>query len=172
MLGFLKRTARRSIAPVHIYGAGARPSGPKTRGCLSCPGVQARRRFSMLLEVRRGAGRLSFRLSSAASGSVQGGTPIGAGLVDQSAEPVQIDPVGRHVQQVPARTASQLRPCGGAVRARDGRAKERAVADIDEQPPEVVAGKDVIFVTTNGTRAIADAASAERVLLGCLRNLP
>ena len=42
----------------------------------------------------------------------------------------------------------------------------------DEYPPEVVAGKDVVFVTTNGTRAIADAASAERVLLGCLRNAP
>jgi 2-phosphosulfolactate phosphatase len=42
----------------------------------------------------------------------------------------------------------------------------------DEYPPEVVSGKDVIFVTTNGTRAIADAAPAERVLLGCLRNAP
>ena len=42
----------------------------------------------------------------------------------------------------------------------------------EEYPPEVVAGKDVIFLTTNGTRAIADAASAERVLLGCLRNAP
>jgi 2-phosphosulfolactate phosphatase len=42
----------------------------------------------------------------------------------------------------------------------------------DEYPPETVAEKDVIFVTTNGTRAIADAAPAERVLLGCLRNAP
>jgi 2-phosphosulfolactate phosphatase len=42
----------------------------------------------------------------------------------------------------------------------------------DEYPPRVVADKDVIFVTTNGTRAIADAASAERVFLGCLRNAP
>ncbi len=42
----------------------------------------------------------------------------------------------------------------------------------DEYPPETVAGRDVVFVTTNGTRAIADAASAERVLLGCLRNAP
>jgi len=41
-----------------------------------------------------------------------------------------------------------------------------------EYPPEVVAGKDVIFVTTNGTRAIGDAAPAERVILGCLRNAP
>jgi 2-phosphosulfolactate phosphatase len=42
----------------------------------------------------------------------------------------------------------------------------------DEYPPETVAGKDVVFVTTNGTRAIADAAPAGRALLGCLRNAP
>ena len=42
----------------------------------------------------------------------------------------------------------------------------------EEYGPEVVAGKDVIFVTTNGTRALADAAPADRVLLGCLRNAP
>jgi len=42
----------------------------------------------------------------------------------------------------------------------------------DEYPPGIVANKDVVFVTTNGTRAIADAAPAERVLLGCLRNAP
>jgi 2-phosphosulfolactate phosphatase len=42
----------------------------------------------------------------------------------------------------------------------------------EEYAPEVVGEKDVIFVTTNGTRAIADAAPAERVLLGCLRNAP
>ncbi len=42
----------------------------------------------------------------------------------------------------------------------------------EEYAPDVVREKDVIFVTTNGTRAIADAAPAERVLLGCLRNAP
>ena len=42
----------------------------------------------------------------------------------------------------------------------------------EEYPPETVADKEVVFVTTNGTRAIADAAPAERVLLGCLRNAP
>jgi 2-phosphosulfolactate phosphatase len=42
----------------------------------------------------------------------------------------------------------------------------------EEYPPETVANQDVLFVTTNGTRAIADAAPAERVLLGCLRNAP
>jgi 2-phosphosulfolactate phosphatase len=40
----------------------------------------------------------------------------------------------------------------------------------DEYAPEVVRGKDVIFVTTNGTRAIADVAPADTVLLGTLRN--
>lgn len=42
----------------------------------------------------------------------------------------------------------------------------------EEYSPEVVAGRDVIFVTTNGTRALADAAPAKRVLVGCLRNAP
>jgi 2-phosphosulfolactate phosphatase len=42
----------------------------------------------------------------------------------------------------------------------------------EEYAPEVVSGRDVIFVTTNGTRAIATAAPAERVLVGCLRNAP
>ena len=41
-----------------------------------------------------------------------------------------------------------------------------------EYPPEVVSGRDVILVTSNGTRAIAGAASAEEVLVGCLRNAP
>ena len=40
----------------------------------------------------------------------------------------------------------------------------------EEYAPEIVGGKDVIFVTTNGTRTIADAASADTVLLGTLRN--
>lgn len=42
----------------------------------------------------------------------------------------------------------------------------------EEYAPEVVADKDVIFVTTNGTRAIADAANADRVLVGSVRNAP
>ena len=42
----------------------------------------------------------------------------------------------------------------------------------EEYAPEIVANKDVVFVTTNGTRAVADAAPADRVLLGCLRNAP
>ena len=42
----------------------------------------------------------------------------------------------------------------------------------EEYAPEVVRDKDVIFVTTNGTRAIADAAKADTVLLGSLRNAP
>jgi 2-phosphosulfolactate phosphatase len=42
----------------------------------------------------------------------------------------------------------------------------------EEYPPAAVAGKDVVFVTTNGTQTIANAAPAERALLGCLRNTP
>ena len=42
----------------------------------------------------------------------------------------------------------------------------------EEYAPEVVRDKDVIFVTTNGTRAIADATPADTVLLGTLRNAP
>src|SRR5829696_5485727 len=42
----------------------------------------------------------------------------------------------------------------------------------EEYVPEVVRDKYVIFVTTNGTRAIADATPADRVLLGTLRNAP
>lgn len=41
-----------------------------------------------------------------------------------------------------------------------------------EYAPETVDDKDVIFVTTNGTRAIADASPSEEVLVGCLRNAP
>jgi len=42
----------------------------------------------------------------------------------------------------------------------------------DEFPAERVAGKDVIFLTTNGTRAVRAAEAAGRLLLGCLRNVP
>jgi 2-phosphosulfolactate phosphatase len=42
----------------------------------------------------------------------------------------------------------------------------------EEYAPGVVGGKDVIFVTTNGTRAVADVSPADRVLLGTLRNAP
>jgi 2-phosphosulfolactate phosphatase len=42
----------------------------------------------------------------------------------------------------------------------------------EEYPSEVVARQDVIFVTTNGTRAIDAAADAGKLLLGTLRNAP
>ena len=41
-----------------------------------------------------------------------------------------------------------------------------------EYTPKVVSGKDVVFVTTNGTRAIDTAAGAGQLLIGCLRNAP
>jgi 2-phosphosulfolactate phosphatase len=42
----------------------------------------------------------------------------------------------------------------------------------EEYAPEVVDDRDVIFVTTNGTRAVAEAVPADTVLLGTLRNAP
>ena len=42
----------------------------------------------------------------------------------------------------------------------------------EEYTPEVVGGKDVIFVTTNGTRAISSAGPAKELLIGCIRNAP
>ncbi|QIN79816.1 hypothetical protein GBA65_16205 [Rubrobacter marinus] len=41
-----------------------------------------------------------------------------------------------------------------------------------EYPPEVVSGKEVVFVTTNGTRAIGAASGAQELLIGALRNAP
>lgn len=41
-----------------------------------------------------------------------------------------------------------------------------------EYAPEAVAGKDVVFVTTNGTRAIGSSTGARELFLGCLRNAP
>ncbi|WP_053058048.1 2-phosphosulfolactate phosphatase [Rubrobacter aplysinae] len=42
----------------------------------------------------------------------------------------------------------------------------------EEYPPSLVSGRDVIFVTTNGTRALSAAATARELLVGCLRNAP
>lgn len=42
----------------------------------------------------------------------------------------------------------------------------------EEYPPEVVSGKDVVFVTTNGTRALAAASESDKVLVGSMRNAP
>ena len=41
-----------------------------------------------------------------------------------------------------------------------------------EYLPEVVSGKEVVFVTTNGTRAIGAASGARELLIGALRNAP
>ncbi len=47
--------------------------------------------------------------------------------------------------------------------------------DLDNNPfaysPDVVAGKTVIFTTTNGTKALHRAAAADRVLIGSFVNL-
>lgn len=42
----------------------------------------------------------------------------------------------------------------------------------EEYTPEAVADRDVVFVTTNGTRAISGAADAKELLIGSLRNAP
>lgn len=42
----------------------------------------------------------------------------------------------------------------------------------EEYPPELVEGRDVVFVTTNGTRALSAASTAKELLVGCLRNAP
>jgi 2-phosphosulfolactate phosphatase len=42
----------------------------------------------------------------------------------------------------------------------------------DEYPPDRVRGKDVVYVSTNGTRAISRAAGADRLLVASLRNAP
>ena len=42
----------------------------------------------------------------------------------------------------------------------------------EEYTPEVAGGKDAIFVTTNGTRAISSAGPAKELLIGCIRNAP
>jgi 2-phosphosulfolactate phosphatase len=64
----------------------------------------------------------------------------------------------------------------GALRGGEQRAQRIEGYDYgpfpDEYPPEAVADRDVIFVTTNGTRAIAQCAPAEHVLVGSLRNAP
>lgn len=47
--------------------------------------------------------------------------------------------------------------------------------DLDNSPatytPERIAGKTIIFTTTNGTAAIDAVAAAERILIGCFANL-
>jgi 2-phosphosulfolactate phosphatase len=71
--------------------------------------------------------------------------------------------------------------CRGLDQARLLRGGEQSAENIEgydlgpypeEYTPEVVDGKDVVFVTTNGTRAIGYAADAKELILGCLRNAP
>jgi 2-phosphosulfolactate phosphatase len=42
----------------------------------------------------------------------------------------------------------------------------------EEYPPSLVSGRDVVFVTTNGTRALSAASTASELVVGCLRNAP
>ena len=71
--------------------------------------------------------------------------------------------------------------CGGLDERRLLRGGEQGAEKIEgydlgpypkEYAPKVVSRKDVVFVTTNGTRAISTAAGARELLIGCLRNAP
>ena len=83
---------------------------------------------------------------------------------------------------LPAASLEEAEEVGGALdRSRLLRGGEQDAERIEgydlgpypeEYTPEVVGGKDVIFVTTNGTRAISSAVPAKKLLLGCLRNAP
>lgn len=42
----------------------------------------------------------------------------------------------------------------------------------EEYPPSLVSGRDVVFVTTNGTRALSAASTSRELVVGCLRNAP
>jgi 2-phosphosulfolactate phosphatase len=42
----------------------------------------------------------------------------------------------------------------------------------EEYPPSLVSGRDVVFVTTNGTRALSASSTARELLVGCPRNAP
>ena len=79
-----------------------------------------------------------------------------------------------------------IRPVATVEEAQDYKAKgwlvgaERNVkrcdfADFGNSPfdykPEIVAGKDIVFTTTNGTRAITIAKEAYRVITGAFVNL-
>ncbi|WP_119066700.1 2-phosphosulfolactate phosphatase [Rubrobacter indicoceani] len=69
-------------------------------------------------------------------------------------------------------------PLDPAATLRGGEQEGHSVPGYDlgplpqEYSPEVVAGKDVIFLTTNGTKALAAAHEADQIIVGCMRNAP
>lgn len=83
---------------------------------------------------------------------------------------------------IPVRTLDEAREVSAGLDAasflRGGEQMARPVEGFDcgpfpeEYPSERVTGKDVIYLSTNGTRAIADARAASRVLVASARNAP
>lgn len=82
------------------------------------------------------------------------------------------------VAKTPADVDARCRTLNPDRVLRGGEQMARKVEGYDrgpfpwEYPPEVVRGRDVVYVSTNGTSAIVDARCASRVLLGSLRNAP
>lgn len=73
-------------------------------------------------------------------------------------------------------TADQLRAAGEAVLTGGERGGRRIDGfDLGNSPldyrPEAVAGRTVVFTTTNGTRALRSIGDAERVLFGAATNI-
>lgn len=83
---------------------------------------------------------------------------------------------------VPVRSLEEAREVAGSMDPgsllRGGEQMAERVEGFDcgpfpeEYPRELVGGKDVIYLSTNGTRAIADASAATRLLVASARNAP
>ncbi len=86
----------------------------------------------------------------------------------------------RAVQVIPcgeveiARSVAQVLPPGTALLGGERLGERIARFDLDNSPikyvPEVLAGKTLVFTTTNGTRALERCRLAERVLIGAFVN--
>lgn len=83
---------------------------------------------------------------------------------------------------LPVRSLDEARERSGALDpeslVRGGEQMAQPVDGFDcgpfpeEYPPERVRGKDVVYLSTNGTAALADVSPASRVLVASLRNAP
>jgi 2-phosphosulfolactate phosphatase len=73
-----------------------------------------------------------------------------------------------------AREIAQQQPAGSVLLGGERQGKRIAGFDLDNSPlkytPEVLAGKTLVFTTTNGTRALATCLEASRVLAGAFVN--
>lgn len=73
-----------------------------------------------------------------------------------------------------ARTVAQELPAGTVLLGGERHGERIAGFDLDNSPlkylPEVLAGKTLVFTTTNGTRALERCQLAARVLIGAFAN--